>query len=188
MRAPVLCACVATVAMLPATRAADSPRVAARPEMSCAWFSPVPDDRRGPPINFFAELSADEQSAVTLSGGVGRADFTLDRRTLQLTWRVRYSGLTTAPTGLHIHGPQTPGAEAGVLIDLAPRGVRDGVAGSVVLDDGLVGYLVQDRMYVNLTTRRYPAGELRGPVRKARPQCSSPTTRPPSHLHKEPAK
>ncbi len=156
--------------------------------MSCAWFSPVPDDRSGPPIHFFADLSADEQSAVTLSPGVGRADFTLDRRTLQLTWRVRFSALTSAPTGLHIHGPQTPGAEAGVLIDLAPRGARDGVAGSVVLGDGLLGYLVQDRMYVNLKTRRYPAGELRGPVRKARPQCPSAATSPPPNPRKEPAK
>ena len=150
---------------------AESPRP--RPDMSCAWFSPNPDDRAGPPIRFFADLSADEASAVTRSLGAGRVEFVLDRRTLRLTWKVTFRKLTTPPTGLHVHGPQTPGGEAGILFELAPpRGLRDGVSGERILDAGLLGYLVQDRLYVNLQTRRYPAGELRGPVRKARPDCA----------------
>jgi hypothetical protein len=144
-----------------------------RLDMSCAYFSPNPDDRAGPPIRFIADLSADEESAVTESPGLGRVDFVLDRRTLKLTWKVTFRNLTTPPTGLHVHGPQTPGGEAGILFDLAPpRGVRDGVSGAKLLDDGLLGYLLQDRLYVNLQTRKYPGGELRGPVRKARPDCA----------------
>ena len=149
----------------------ESPRP--RPDMSCAFFSPNPDDRAGPPIRFFADLSADEESAVTESPGAGRVEFVLDRKTLRLSWKVSFRKLTTAPIGLHVHGPQTPGGEAGILFELAPpRGLRDGVSGEKLLDDGLLGYLVQDRLYVNLQTRRYPAGELRGPVRKARPECA----------------
>jgi hypothetical protein len=144
-----------------------------RPDVSCAHFSPDPEDRSGPPINFFAVLSADEESAVTESPGVGRVDFVLDRRTLKLSWKVSFRKLTSAALGMHVHGPQTPGGEAGILFELAPAGaLRDGFAGFKVLDDGLLGYLVQDRLYVNLHTRRYPAGELRGPVRKVRPDCS----------------
>ena len=110
---------------------------------------------------------------MTASPGVGRVDFVLDRRTLKLSWQATFGKLTSATLGLHMHGPQTPGGEAGILFELAPPGaVRDGVKGFKVLDDGLLGYLVQDRLYVNLHTRRYPAGELRGPVRKARPDCS----------------
>lgn len=153
---------------------AESPRP--RPDMSCAFFSPNPDDRAGPPIRFFADLSADEESAVTESPGAGRVDFVLDRRTLRLTWKVTFRRLTTPPTGLHVHGPQTPGGEAGILFELAPpRGLRDGASGEKILDDGLLGYLVQDRLYVNLQTRKYPVGELRGPVRKARPDCARAT-------------
>jgi hypothetical protein len=142
-----------------------------RPDMSCAYFSPNPGDTAGPPIMFYADLSADEESAVTESPGTGRAEFTLDRATLAFTWKVRFGALTSPATALHVHGPQTPGGEAGILFDLAPKGARDGVEGSMVLNDGLLGYLIQDRMYVNLHTTKYPAGELRGPVKKSRPKC-----------------
>lgn len=156
--------------------AADSTAATARPgkpDMSCAFFSPNPEDRSGPLLRFFADLSAGEQSASTDSPGAGRVDFTLDRKTLRLEWTIRFRKLTSAPIGLHVHGPQTPGTEAGMLFDLMPASaVRDGARGAKILDDGLLGYLVQDRLYVNLHTRRYPAGELRGHVRKARPDCS----------------
>lgn len=140
-------------------------------DLSCAYFSPDPADIKGPPITFYADLSADEESAVTESPGVGRVDFTLDRATLKLSWLVSFKDLTSTATGVHIHGPQTPGGEAGILIDLAPKGVKAGVTGEIVLNDGWLSYLVQDRMYVNLHTTRYPGGELRGSIRKARPKC-----------------
>ena len=139
--------------------------------MSCAYFSPNPDDTAGPPVVFYADLSADEQSAVTESPGVGRVDFVLDRVTLKLTWTASYQKLTSQSTGIHIHGPQTPGGEAGILIDLAPKGMTLPIVGSSVLNEGLLAYLVQDRLYVNLHSAKYPMGELRGPVKKARPKC-----------------
>jgi hypothetical protein len=138
---------------------------------SCAYFSPNPDDTAGPPIAFYADLSADEESAVTESPGSGRVDFVLERATLKLTWKATYQKLTSQPMGLHIHGPQTPGGEAGILIDLAPKGMTPLIAGSSVLNEGLLAYLVQDRLYVNLHSAKYPQGELRGPVKKARTQC-----------------
>ena len=126
-----------------------------RPDLSCAYFSPNPDDTAGPPITFHADLSADEQSAVTESPGTGRVEFVLDRATLKI----------------HIHGPQTPGGEAGILIDLALKGMTLPIEGATVLNEGLLAYLVQDRLYVNLHSTKYPLGELRGPVKKARPKC-----------------
>ncbi len=138
---------------------------------ACGFFSPNPDDTSGPTVVFFADLSADEESAVTESPGSGRVDFQLDRATLKLSWTLTFKNLTSPPTGVHIHGPQTPGGEAGILIDLAPGGVKSGVVGSSVLNDGLLAYLVQDRMYVNLHTTKYPLGELRSPIKKARPKC-----------------
>ncbi|MCB2109093.1 MAG: CHRD domain-containing protein [Rhodobacteraceae bacterium] len=137
----------------------------------CGYFSPDPNDTAGPPIAFFADLSADEESAVTESPGTGRVDFVLDRDTLRLTWKVAFRDLTSEAIGLHIHGPQTPGGEGGILIDLAPNGVRSGIEGETTLNDGLLAYLVQDRMYVNLHTQKYKIGELRGQIRKQRPQC-----------------
>ena len=132
---------------------------------------PDPQDTAGPPINFYADLSADEESAVTESPGKGRVDFVLDRATLKFSWRASFSGITSRATQLYIHGPGTPGGEAGMILDLAPRGIKSPTVGETVLNEGYLVYLVQDRLYVNLHTARYPAGELRGTIKKARPKC-----------------
>ena len=147
------------------------PRRGPKPDMSCVYFSPDPDAIDGPPIQFFADLSADEESAVTESPGTGRVDFSLDRETLEFSWSLIFSDLTTSPIGAHVHGPQTPGGEAAILWDLAPEGVRSPLSGAKVLNEGELAYLVSDRMYVNLHTEKYPAGELRESIRKQRPQC-----------------
>ena len=140
-------------------------------DLSCGYFSPDPDDTSGPPISFYADLSADEESAVTESPGVGRVDLVLERSTLKLSWTLIYRNTTTPATGAHIHGPQTPGGEAGIIIDLAPKGMKSPTEGEAILTEGTMTYLVQDRLYVNLHTTKYVAGELRGHIKKARPKC-----------------
>ncbi len=145
--------------------------VAQAADSSCLFFSAKEDDKAGPPLRFAAELSALEESAVTDSPGKGRIDFVLDRQSQKFTWKVSYDGLTSPPTGLKVHGPQVPGAEAAPLFDLAAGGVKSPMEGSRTLSDGEVTYLVQDRLYVNLTTSKYKDGELRSPIRKVRPKC-----------------
>ncbi len=141
--------------------------------ITLAWAS-VPAhlpaaEEAGPPVRFFADLSADEQAATTLSPGVGRADFSLDRATLRFSWRVTYSKLTSAAIGAGVHGPQRPGTNAGVQIDLAPRSRNLPLTGSAVLTDAQLEYLLAGRMYVNIRTTRYPAGELRGQIQRVPP-------------------
>jgi hypothetical protein len=145
--------------------------LSARAAEPCGYFSADPQDDKGPPIHFKAVLSADEESAVTESPGVGEVDFTLDRKTLKLSWKLTFKNLTTPPTGAYIRGPQTPGSEAGILHDLAPKGVVSGVEGSAEINEGELAYLVQDRLYVNLHTKKYPAGELRGHLQRIAPVC-----------------
>lgn len=168
MRIPVILLVAAALAM-PALAAPD-PR---RPQVdaSCAYFAANPDDDNGPPIAFFADLSPNEESWVAESPGKGRMDLVLNRKTLELTWKARYSDLTSPPKAFGIHGPQTPGGEAGVLIDLAPKGVKSPMEGTLTLNPGTLAYLVQDRMYVQLSTAKYPLGELRATIQKARPKC-----------------
>ncbi|HEY6645029.1 CHRD domain-containing protein [Povalibacter sp.] len=127
-------------------------------------------DDLGPPIRFVAEMSADEQSAYTESPGIGRAEFVLERATLRLTWTVTFSKLTSAPIGIAIHGPQAPGGNAGVLVEMSPNGVQNPLKGSAVLTDGQLEYLLTGRMYVNLRTQKYQAGELRGQIMRQPPK------------------
>jgi hypothetical protein len=132
--------------------------------------APDYDGTDGPPIKFHTDLSADEQSAPTNSPGFGAAEFVLDRPTQRLDWTITYDKLTSDAVGAHIHGPQTPGGNAGVIFDLAPNGPKSPLVGSVVLNDGELEYLLTGRLYVNIHTTKYPAGELRGQIMRVRPE------------------
>ena len=126
----------------------------------------------GPPIRFRALLSADEQTVTTESPGVGCALFVLDRPTLRITWTVTYQDMTSAALAANVHGPQGVGSNAGVLWNLAPDGMKSPLTGSIVLNDGQLEYLLTDRVYANITSRRYPEGELRGQIRRLRPEAA----------------
>jgi len=127
------------------------------------------DDADGPPIHFYADLSADEQSAITDSPALGRADFILERATLRFSWVVTYSDLSSAPTAAGLHGPQTPGGNAGLLIDISETGLGSPIEGSTIMTDGEVDYLLTGKMYVNLRTVKFDLGELRGQIMRKRP-------------------
>ncbi len=124
----------------------------------------------GLPIRFLAPLSADEESAPTESPGSGRAEFLLDRPTQKLSWLISFENLTSEAGAAHVHGPQTPGGNAGVLFDLAPDGMKSPLKGSVIVNDGELEYLLTGRMYVNIHTAKFPAGELRGQIMRQRPE------------------
>lgn len=118
------------------------------------------------PVLFVADLSADEQTSTVNSAGRGRAEFSLDRATLRFSWKVSYSRLSSRALGVSVNGPQRPGTNAGVQIDLAPRGPAATLQGSAVLTEAQLDYLLAGRMYVNLRTARYPVGELRGQIQR----------------------
>jgi hypothetical protein len=137
----------------------------------CAWIADASaaEDADGPPIHFYADLSADEQSAVTDSPALGRADFILERATLRFSWVVTYSDLTSAPTAAGLHGPQTPGGNAGLLVDIAESGLGSPIKGSTIITDGELDYMLTGKVYVNLRTVKFDLGELRGQIMRKRP-------------------
>lgn len=126
------------------------------------------------PIAFYSDLSADEESAPTESPGRGKADFLLERETLRFSWTVTYKGLLSPISSAKIYGPQRPGANAGPQIDLAMKGLVSPLAGSVVLSDAQVEYLLAGRLYVNITTQKLKEGELRGQIQRLRSGAARP--------------
>lgn len=140
-------------------------------DLSCAFFSTDPNDRSGPPVHFKADLWDGPQRAPTSSDATGTASFTLERDTLRLTWEVTFDGLTSAPTGLHVHGPVPAEGLAPAIFPLAEDGFVTPVVGERVLSIGEVAIFIQNLAYVNLHTSRYPEGEIRGTVKKQRPKC-----------------
>lgn len=119
-------------------------------------------------IFYSAVLNDEDQSTPTYSPGRGVAEFRLERATLKLSWKITYQGLTSEPVEAGLYGPENVGANAGQVVDLAPRGFSNPLVGSTIISDGVLGYLTTGRIYVNIHTRRYPAGELRGQLRRQR--------------------
>ena len=111
-------------------------------------------------------LTPDDQSTPTYSPATGYALVWLERETLTLHWKVTYTDLTSPPTIAGLYGPENVGANAGIIVDLAPGGIASPIEGSTVLTDGKSRYLITSRVYANIHTKKYPNGELRGQLRR----------------------
>jgi hypothetical protein len=111
-----------------------------------------------------ATLSSSQEVPPTKSNGTGNADFTLDPATKQLSWKIAYSGLTGDATAAHIHGAAAPGANAGVVLNLAPSGIKNPIEGSATLTDQQVADLLAGKDYVNIHTAQHKGGEIRGQI------------------------
>lgn len=124
--------------------------------------------------NFHAEMAAEWQTKYTESPATGVADFHLDLATLTLSWTIAFKELSGAVDSLAIYGPAQPGANGAKMFDLAPKGGRSPVKGSATVTAAQVQYLLYGWTYVNLTTAKFPAGEIRGQLDIRPPAEPSP--------------
>jgi hypothetical protein len=113
---------------------------------------------------FHAELSAYNQTRLTESPATGKADLYLDLTTLTLSWEVEFEGLISKPIAASLHGPAQPGANGLAFLDLAPDGIVSPLKGTSPVTEAEVQYLLAGWTYVNITTERWPYGEIRGQV------------------------
>ena len=108
--------------------------------------------------------------------GTGSVTLTLSGLTLSLSGS--YSGLTTAMSAGHIHGPGAPGVPASVIYDLINLGVLSGTTsgtynGSITLVPVVTGYTTTAQQiadlnaglwYLNIHDSTFPGGEIRGQI------------------------
>jgi hypothetical protein len=111
---------------------------------------------------FEARLSADNLPTVTQSAARGSAKIVLDIATRTIRWEITYTGLTSAPTAIGLHGPAQPGTNGAQLIDLGGKSLASPVRGSALVPAGQIQYMLLGWTYVRISTRRYPDGEIRG--------------------------
>jgi hypothetical protein len=116
--------------------------------------------------------------------GTGSVNLTLSGLTLSLSGT--YSGLTTAMSAGHIHGPGAPGVNASVIYDLVGPGVLTGTtsgtySGSITLTPVVTGYTTTSQQiadlnaglwYLNIHDSTFPGGEIRGQITQV-PEPSS---------------
>ncbi len=118
-------------------------------------------------IHFTAKLDGASETPPRVTKGTGTADVRLDTVTKVLSWKVEYSGLTGPATMAHFHGPAAPGTAAKVTVPLTGD-LTSPIAGSAAIADGQIGDLSGGLWYLNIHTAKYPSGEIRGQVLKAK--------------------
>jgi hypothetical protein len=97
-----------------------------------AWvllvFIPAPsrseEDLWGGRRTFAAKLSADNQTKMTDSDGIGTVSMVFDIASKTATWEISFNNLTSPPTAIHLHGPAQAGTNAAPLIDLGGAATR----------------------------------------------------------------
>lgn len=117
------------------------------------------------PTSFVVHLSGAQQVPPVKTAGTGTAHLTYDAATRVMRWTITYSGLSSAATMAHFHfGAE--GKNGPVEIWLTKRGkpVSSPITGQATLSKVEVKHLMSDDWYINLHTKKHPAGELRGQV------------------------
>lgn len=118
------------------------------------------------PESFQVQLSGKQQVPVVQTKGSGTADLTYDPTTHVMTWSITYSGLSSPVTMAHFHGPAAAGKNANPEIWLTKKGKPVGktIKGQATLNTKEAQQLASGDLYINVHTKKHPAGEIRGQV------------------------
>lgn len=113
-----------------------------------------------------ATLTGSQEVPPVNTPATGMAEVQLNTHTNTLTWKVTYSGLTSAPVGGHIHGPAGAGVNAPVAIPFAGNLAAQPIQGRANVTPQHIADLVAGRWYVNIHSANFPGGEIRGQLHR----------------------
>ena len=108
------------------------------------------------------------------AGGTFTAGLTRTSSGGRLSWRLTFHGLTGKAIAAHVHRGR-PGKAGPVAVPLCGP-CRSGVRGSARVNVRTRNALLGGGAYVNVHTKKNPAGEIRGQVRKGGNALPPPTT------------
>ena len=124
--------------------------------------SASPVDAGPKPKQFLANLNAGQETLAIASNAFGVAHLTFDEASKMLCMTASYSGLSSAESAAHIHGPALPGEDAGILFPLPVGSPKDTCVGP--LDTDQKKALLQNELYMNVHTADNTSGEIRGQI------------------------
>jgi hypothetical protein len=110
---------------------------------------------------YAATLDGLQEVGPNASPATGSGTFNLDAAKV-LHYNISFSGLLAAETMAHIHGPATPGVNAGVVFGLPLGSPIVGTVGP--LTPAQEADLNAGLYYVNVHTQLFPGGEIRGQI------------------------
>lgn len=112
-------------------------------------------------VAFTTQLRGANEVPANASSGSGSVDAALNKDTMQLRWKVNFSGMTGTPTAGHFHGPAAVGANSGVALGWT-NPITNGMEGSATLTAAQAADLMAGKWYANIHSAANPGGELRG--------------------------
>ena len=115
------------------------------------------------PLTFIAIMNGGQVVPPSTSNALGVGFLTFDNQTKRLCYSLTYSGLLGTETDSHLHGDALPGQTSAILFDMAPYGSPK-VACLGPLKSNEERLLKQEKMYIQIHTDIFVAGEIRGQV------------------------
>jgi hypothetical protein len=113
-----------------------------------------------------AALSGDQEVPPVNSTASARGSVVLSADESQITVRLSFSGLSSANTLTHIHGPALPGVNAPPIFNLGNSGATSGELGPLqfAVSSDQVAALKDGLWYFNIHTVNHDGGEIRGQI------------------------
>ncbi len=112
-------------------------------------------------VTFTTQLRGANEVPPAASPGNGSVDAAFNKDTMQLKWKVTFSGMTGPATMGHFHGPAAVGANAGVALGWT-NPITTGMEGAATLTAAQAADLMAGKWYANIHSAAFPGGELRG--------------------------
>ena len=114
------------------------------------------------------DITGGQETPAVATRGAGNLDVRYDKASKQLALTFAWGNLTDSVTAMHIHGPALPGVPGPVLVPFTnfPKG-RYGTHTQTFTVDGVTlkeAELFGDQYYINIHTKAFPAGEIRGQI------------------------
>lgn len=116
-------------------------------------------------VAMVAAIAGPNEVPPTASSASGTGEIVLDTASRQLSWKMKWSGLSAPLSATHFHGAAPATANAGILVPIPASNTASGeAAGSAVVTEQQVADILAGRWYINMHTPNYPACEIRGQV------------------------
>lgn len=113
-----------------------------------------------------ASGAAERPNPVTTNGS-GNITGTYHLEDNMIEYTITWTGLTSAPSAMHFHGPADVNTAAGVQVGItvpSGAGASGTVSGSATLTDAQEADLLAGKWYYNIHTPAFTGGEIRGQV------------------------
>ena len=113
-------------------------------------------------IGLVAHLLGSTEVPATESDAFAEAQFTYDNASHALQYYVNYDGV--APAKMDLHGPAAANEKAPAVLNIALS--QSPVSGTVQLTPEQGQQLLAGKMYLDISSQKYPDGEIRGRIIK----------------------